>query len=71
MYLHIEFTNGSNPYLKYGTEDELLKEIKKWEKEWNLVKETVAGFVNGKPGIIGIQVRATEKVLLGKWGVGF
>ena len=41
MYLHIRFKDGSNPYVKYGTEKELKKEIKKWEKNFNLtVKES-------------------------------
>lgn len=61
MYLHIQFLNGSNPFLKYGTEKELNKELKKWEKNWDLLKEPVAGFINGKPGIIGYNVRAMEK----------
>lgn len=61
MFLHIQFLNGSNPFLKYGTEKELDKELKEWEKNWKLLKEPVMGFINGKPGIVGYDVRATEK----------
>lgn len=64
MYLHITFTNGSNPFLKYGTEKELNKELKKWEKNWDLLKEPITGFINGKSKIIGYNVRAIRKKIL-------
>lgn len=39
-YLHIEFTDGSNPYIKFvDNKKELDAEIKKWSKEFNI--ETV------------------------------
>lgn len=36
-YLHIEFTDGSNPYLKYTkNRNEIDREIKKWSKEFTI-----------------------------------
>ena len=41
-YLHLSFTDGSNPYVKYvDTIEEVDEEIAKWEKEYKVtvVKE--------------------------------
>lgn len=36
MYLHISFSDGSNPFLMYGELDKLWKELKKWTKLYRL-----------------------------------
>lgn len=42
MFIHITFTNGSNPFLKYcKNEEEIRKEIKRWQKNYSLKKITV------------------------------
>lgn len=35
-YLHIQFADGSNPFVKYGSYDELKKEIKRWQRNYDL-----------------------------------
>lgn len=57
MFLHIVFKDGSNPYVKYGEDKELKKEIKKWSKEYNLeVRDTL---MNNK--VVGYTVTAENK----------
>ena len=41
MFLHIAFKDGSNPYVKYGTDKELKKEIRRWNKNYNMEIESV------------------------------
>lgn len=53
MYLHITFENGSNPYIKYGNEDEIQKEAKRWDRNYRT--ETV------KQDASGIQLYAKER----------
>ena len=36
MFLHITFSDGSNPYLMYGTITDVNKEIKKWKHNYTL-----------------------------------
>lgn len=61
MYLHIKFKNGSNPFLKYGTEKELFKELKKWDKNYYLLVDRVPGFINKKWQDVGLEVLAIER----------
>ena len=61
MYLHIKFKNGSNPFLKYGTEKELFKELKKWDKNYHLLVDRVPGFINKKWQDVGLEVLAIER----------
>ena len=34
MFLHITFSDGSNPFLMYGTITEINKEAKKWKRNY-------------------------------------
>lgn len=34
MFLHITFSDGSNPFVKYGTITDIKKEIKKWKRNY-------------------------------------
>lgn len=61
MYLHIKFKNGSNPFLKYGTENELFKELRKWDKNYHLLIDRVPGIINKKWQDIGLEVLAIER----------
>ena len=47
MFLHIEFTNGSNPYYLYGPGETLEKDLKRWEKNYNTIsrKDTPDGIM--------------------------
>lgn len=41
--ISITFADGSNPYLKYNmTEKEFNQELKKWEKNYKMVLDTIA-----------------------------
>lgn len=46
MYLHIEFTNHSNPYIFFGphpastTKGDCMEELKKWEKHFETLSMT-------------------------------
>lgn len=35
MYLHIEFADGSNPYVKYGEFPALWNDLSKWQRNYN------------------------------------
>lgn len=37
MFLHIIFSDGSNPFVKYGTIADINKEIKKWKRNYTQV----------------------------------
>ena len=41
MYFHMTFEDGSNPYVMYGTEAQLRKELKKWEENYYLIVNRV------------------------------
>lgn len=34
MYLHITFSDGSNPFVRYGTITDIEKEIKRWDRNY-------------------------------------
>ena len=54
MFLHITFSDGSNPFVKYGTIVDINKEIKKWECNYIQVwrRDYVSGvFVELKPRV--------------------
>ena len=34
MYLHITFSDGSNPFVRYGTIADIEKEIKRWDRNY-------------------------------------
>lgn len=54
MFLHITFSDGSNPFVKYGTVADINKEIKKWERNYIQVwrRDYVSGvFVELKPRV--------------------
>ena len=53
MFLHINFTNGSNPYVYYGNKDKIKLEIRKWKQVYELS--------NIKTDMNGIYVEAKEK----------
>ena len=59
MYLHIEFENGSNPYIFYGkhpgstTHADCEKELARWSKGYEITEQTES---HG-----GIYVRLREK----------
>lgn len=53
MFLHINFTNGSNPYVYYGNKDKIKLEIRKWKQNYELS--------NIKTDTHGIYVEAKEK----------
>ena len=54
MYLHIEFSDGSNPKLYIGrSEMEIRKELQKWQRHYTL---EIVKLTEG-----GINVKATEK----------
>lgn len=36
MILHLEFENKSNPYIFFGNEQKIEKELKKWDKNYIL-----------------------------------
>ena len=43
-YIHITFTNGSNPYLKYGMDERsFLKEVKKWNRLYVMRLDDIQG----------------------------
>ena len=52
IYLTIDFTNGSNPYLFYGTREECFKELTRWSKNYKL--ELI------EQSIYGMNYKATE-----------
>ena len=53
MFLHIDFTNGSNPYVYYGNKDKIKLEIRKWKQNYELS--------NIRTDTHGIYVEAKEK----------
>lgn len=53
MFLHIDFTNGSNPYVYYGNKDKIKLEIRKWKQNYELN--------NIKTDMHGIYAEAKEK----------
>lgn len=53
MFLHINFSNGSNPYVCYGDKDKIKLEIRKWKQVYELS--------NIKTDMNGIYVEAKEK----------
>ena len=64
MWLHITFEDGSNPYVKYGmrTENGLKKELKRWEKNYELTVQRVMQIsVVGEDKLLGFNVTAKEK----------
>lgn len=36
MFLHLEFSNGSNPYVFYGTIDQVNEDLDLWKRFWNV-----------------------------------
>lgn len=44
MYLHLEFTNGSNPFIFYGqhpgktTRDDCIKQLQKWRARFDVIE---------------------------------
>lgn len=54
MFLHINFSNGSNPYVCYGDKDKIKLEIRKWKQVYELS--------NIKTDMHGIYVEAKEKI---------
>ena len=62
MFLHIAFKDGSNPYVAYGADKELKKEIKKWEKNYNLEIENVfRNKADMNSEVVGYSVVAENK----------
>lgn len=53
MFLHIDFSNGSNPYVCYGDKNKIKLEIRKWKQVYELS--------NIKTDMHGIYVEAKEK----------
>lgn len=53
MFLHINFSNGSNPYVCYGDKNKIKLEIRKWKRVYELR--------NIKTDMDGIFVEAKEK----------
>ena len=54
MSIHIQFTNGSNPYVRYNmTLNEFTEELEKWQKNYTLN-------FKGNNGLIYLYT-ATEK----------
>lgn len=53
MFLHINFSNGSNPYVCYGDKDKIKLEIRRWKQNYELS--------NIKTDMHGIYVEAKEK----------
>lgn len=43
MFFHIQFEDGSNPYVFYGNKNECKKNMKRWEKNYKLT-ELESGF---------------------------
>lgn len=37
MFIHLSFTSGVNPYVYYGTSAKCKKELKRWEKYYNVI----------------------------------
>ena len=62
MFLHIAFKDGSNPYVAYGTDKELKKEIKKWEKNYNLdIENVLRNKTDTNSEVVGYSVVAENK----------
>lgn len=62
MFLHIAFKDGSNPYVKYGTNKELKKEIKKWEKNYSLeIENVLRDKTDVNSEVVGYSVVAENK----------
>ena len=44
MFLHLSFTNGSNPFIMYGkgniTKEDCLKELEVWKQNYNVLDIT-------------------------------
>ena len=61
-YLHIDFTNGSNPWhsLPVYTEKELKKIIRKWTRNYEVVSERTELWLDGM--ISTTYLRLKEKV---------
>ena len=57
LWLHIRFTNGANPYVKYGTKEELDLTLEKWNENYFL---TVV-HVKDDDVLLGYDVWAMEK----------
>lgn len=53
MFLHIDFTNGSNSYVYYGDKDKIKLEIRKWKQNYELS--------NIRTDAHGLYVEAKEK----------
>lgn len=57
LWLHIRFTNGANPYVKYGNKEELDLTLEKWNENYFL---TVV-HVKDDDVLLGYDVWAMEK----------
>lgn len=52
MFLHLEFTDGSNPWYFFGNEKECQKQLENWIKKYSI--DTKDSMDNGvKIGIMG------------------
>jgi len=46
MSIHIQFENGSNPYVRYNmTDNEFTEELEKWQKNYILTLDSVFGMI--------------------------
>jgi len=46
MSIHIQFENGSNPYVRYNmTDNEFTEELEKWQKNYNLILTSMFGTI--------------------------
>ena len=61
MFLNITFDNGKTEHYHFKTEDEVWGEIKRWGKTFHVFVDSVGGFRNGKPMVIGYNVLAVKK----------
>lgn len=46
MSIHIMFTDGSNPYVRYNmTDNEFTEELEKWQKNYDLILNSTFGTI--------------------------
>lgn len=46
MSIHIRFSNGGNPYVRYNmTDDEFTEELEKWQKNYTLTLTSMFGMI--------------------------
>lgn len=47
MILHLTFTDGSNPYVAFGDNKKIARELKKWQRKYDISLEEKEDMILG------------------------